>query len=124
MSSEITQLREHIDKRCSSLDEKVDDILTAIRGDGMQIEGIAAKTAKNSHDINGLKFVVPALGDRMTQVEHETRTFKDYMGERLDEKKWRNRAIATAIIAACGTTAVAQITMAVKASNHAEKGQP
>lgn len=119
--NEITQLREHTDRRFTSLDEKLDDIRVSLCGDGKQIPGLAAKTDKNSHDINGLKLVVPAIGDRMTQVEHETRTFKDYMGERIDEKKWRNRAIATAIIAACGTTAVAQITMAVKASNHEEK---
>jgi len=32
--SEITQLREHFDKRCNSQDEKLDNLLIAIRGDG------------------------------------------------------------------------------------------
>lgn len=123
MSSEITQLREHIDKRCSSLDEKVDDILTAIRGDGMQIEGIAAKTAKNSHDINGFKLTVPALNDRLTKVEHATVDFTEYLKERKDDSKWRNRLIISAIVAVCGSTATS-IALAVKASSQSEKGQP
>lgn len=121
--SEITQLREHLDKRCSSLDEKVDDILTAIRGDGMAIEGIAAKTAKNTHDVNGLKLVVPALGERVAKVEHDTKVCIDYVNQRHDDNKWRKRAILGAIIAACGTTTVAQAWMAIKAT-FADKGQP
>lgn len=113
--NEIQQLREHIDKRCNSQDAKLDNLLVAIRGDGIGVEGLAAKTAKNTHDINGMKLTVPALAERVTKVEHKTQEFADYMSERKDDRKWRNRLIIGAIVAVCGSTATS-IALAVKAS--------
>lgn len=142
--NEITQLREHIDKRCNSQDAKLDHLLLAIRGNGLDgpeaVEGLVARTNKNSHDLGGLKLVVPALGERVSKiekdasdiqtlktevpklvervvkVEQETKVLSDYMIDRKDDNKWRKRLIVGAIIGACGTTTVAQAWMAIKAS--------
>lgn len=148
--SEITQLREHFDKRCNVQDEKLDHLLLAIRGNGLDgpeaVEGLVARTNKNTHDIGGLKLVVPALGervakieietselyplkvavpnlvDRVVKVEQDTKVCLEYVAERKDDRKWRNRLIIGAIVAVCGSTATS-IALAVKA-NQAEKGQP
>jgi len=75
--SEITQLREHFDMRCNSQDAKLDNLLLAIRGNGMdgptKVTGLVARTDKHDHDINNLKQVVPALGQRMDVVEDRTK---------------------------------------------------
>ncbi len=77
MSSEITQLREHFDMRCNSQDAKLDNMLLALRGNGMdgptKVTGLVARTDKHEHDLGNLKQVVPALGQRMEVVEGRTK---------------------------------------------------
>lgn len=110
---EITQLREHLDRRCNSQDAKLDQIRLAVVGDGMLVEGLAAKTAKNAHDINNVK---QTLGPLVSDTQY----CKSFVN---GEKRWR-RLIISAIVGTCATVAAAQITMAVKATAPAAKGTP
>lgn len=72
-TAQIRELREHFDQRCNSQDAKLDNLLLAVRGNGLDgagaVEGLAARTNKHDHYINGLKLTLPVLGNRVASVE-------------------------------------------------------
>lgn len=136
--SEITQLREHLDKRASAIEAKVDTHYAKMEEKIDSIhealyepdDGVFARAKKAVHTSNDalqaaykLRVDVDEHNRKIGELEHATVDFTEYMKERKDDRKWRNRLIIGAIVAVCGSTATS-IALAVKASSYSDKGQP
>jgi len=127
---------DHIETQLRELKSDVNEIKKAVIGDGMGILGLASRTAKNEHDIGGLKFKEAGVATKIAEIETAHTELKEEVEvvkqktvawekrdqKAEDESTWRRRTIVAAVIVACTSTVAAQAAMVIKAfSNHEEK---